>query len=160
VCVSDLRKRFFKNRWVVLDTSFDRPPHEFRFSHLAPGSDLRKRPGTPSLVGALWHTAPVHTIRYDPAGRPSCEQCDWSAQSTGDAGVAAALEHTAHTGSLHRVTISSEQAGRRREFVAQCLCGWSMGRLATRTEAAQQGDNHRAAAAVAVRRSKDTAPAG
>lgn len=102
----------------------------------------------------------MHTIRYDQAGRPSCDQCAWSSPEIGDAGVAAALEHTARTGTLHRVTVTSEQAGRRREYVAQCLCGWSMARLSTRAEAAGLGDVHRSQAALTVRRAATSAVSG
>jgi hypothetical protein len=52
---------------------------------------------------------------------------------------------------LHRVTIDSEwrpdQTGiRHRRYLAQCLCGWSEGWFATRTEASGRYDEHRAAA--------------
>ena len=54
---------------------------------------------------------------------------------------------------LHRVTFDSEwrpdHAGvRHRRYLVQCLCGWSAGWFATRTEAAAVGDEHRSVAAV------------
>jgi hypothetical protein len=65
---------------------------------------------------------------------------------------------------LHRVTIDTawrpDYSGQqRRQHLARCLCGWSAGWLATRTEAAKIGDEHRSVAAVTARRARTPGPA-
>jgi hypothetical protein len=66
---------------------------------------------------------------------------------------------------LHRVTIASawrpDVLGRpRRQFIAQCICGWSAGWLTTRIDAADAGDEHRSVAAVASRIARAAAAVG
>jgi hypothetical protein len=56
---------------------------------------------------------------------------------------------------LHRVTIDTawrpdHRGQQRRQYLAQCLCGWSAGWFSTRPEAGGVGDEHRAAAAAAA----------
>jgi hypothetical protein len=36
---------------------------------------------------------PRHVIRYDYAGRPSCDPCGWSSEATGEPAIEATLAH-------------------------------------------------------------------